>query len=850
MTLTKSLAACGMILTTATPAAAFDSYTWAAAYDRFRTEIVDVIGGSKPASTGVQAATTAPIARTSYLATNLPAATSPVVRAPVATAPVFTAPVPPAPAVAPAVSAPVVSPAYLRPAALPARTAPVAKTPATTTTTRTTTPTLLSYRPATTVQTTRTGTSSQVFDFGDFSFSSIFGAVNAAIAAYSGAVVAAVTETTSNVVEAVAETASKASDAVVETVTSAVTSVVETVSKIALTPELSSQPAVVAPLVQAPVDSTTDSGTSTGSIATAPAPAPSDPVSDPAPVAPTPPAPDGEYIAPQGSGTVYYVDFASGDDANSGTSTSKPWKRAPGDALATGTPASIVLKGGDTVRFKGGVSYRGELRVKFSGTAQEPIVFTGTGYGTGSAIFDGADSVTSSVPCPSQSACGGATNWSSLRLVKYKEPAGTSYRKLFDEAGALFEAKAPVASDPFWGDNISEMAVIPVAQASALQTGRLENAELAAAATGQPNARLLLWESGNVVNEYRILSISGSTILFDATGLTPYTDRDSRGAIVGSLKAVTKPGLYGILSPGTAVVFPRKNGGTGFFIGSGRFAFNMNGQSNIVIGGFEFLRGTADSTEWYRGVAIANHSSDVVKNLVVERNRFAHAGLKTGRGIIHLGTSDGVTIRNNSLSDVEFGSGMRLFGRNFTVERNRLQRIGRTGIYMGGMINGTVRSNILADLRGVHGNAMSFYLANNNIQVTNNCVFGSTRPLTWHGNKSAPMVNNLQFIGNILLSTSTGDNASASWGAFTGGVTFRNNLAIGSKYGILLNAQDTNVTVTQNRTRKIVFSGGQPAAWTVSNNQTDATYAEVANATLTMNGCRARGHSGDLVVSL
>jgi len=846
MTLIKSLAACGLILTTATPVTAFDFTNWKGTYDRFRTQLGDEPIAANPIRTIDGAVAPATLTRTSFLANNMPAVVAPKVRAPVVAAPTISPPVwvPPA-----ATKAPEVPSIVAQPTALSSRTVGAS------------TPASAVARPSSTnsrmVQAPRAPSGTVLFAGDDPSFASMMAAVNAAIASFSGRLVETVSAAAAVVAESVSGVAENVLNLVSDVIEATVETVTATVGKLDLSSEFSSHPAAVVSLVQAPVDATsrtnTASGTPPRSQLPVPAPAPDTaPAPAPVPDVQVSPAktPHADYEARVGSGTVYYVDFANGNDANSGTSASKPWKRVPGDSEATGIPASAVLKGGDTVRFKGGVSYRGALRLKFSGTAEEPIVFTGTGYGVGSAIFDGADAVTSSVPCPSQSACGGASNWSSLRLVKYTEPTGTGYRKLFDEAGALFEAKAPVASDPFWGDNISEMAVLPVAQASALRTGRLENAELAAAATGQQNTRLLLWESGNVVNEYKILSISGSTILFDATGLTPYTDRDSRGAIIGSLKAITKPGLYAILSPGTAIVYPRNNGGTEFFIGSGRFAFNMNGQSNIVIGGFEFLRGTADSKEWYRGVAIANHASNVVKNLVVERNRFAHAALKTGRGIIHLGTSDGVTIRDNSLSDIEFGSGMRLFGRNFTVERNRLQRIGRTGIYMGGMINGTVRSNILADLRGVHGNAMSFYLANTNIQVTNNCVFGSTRPLTWHGNKSVPMVNNLQFIGNILISTPTGAHASASWGAFTGGVTYRNNLAIGGKYGVLLNAKDTNVTVTQNRMRAIVFNGGQPAAWTVTNNQIDATYAEVANATLTMNGCRARGHSGDLVVTL
>ena len=55
--------------------------------------------------------------------------------------------------------------------------------------------------------------------------------------------------------------------------------------------------------------------------------------------------------------TTYYVDFASGNDANAGTSTSLAWQHPPGSTLATSTAASITVQPPDTVLFHGGVTY-------------------------------------------------------------------------------------------------------------------------------------------------------------------------------------------------------------------------------------------------------------------------------------------------------------------------------------------------------------------------------------------------------------------------------------------------------------------------------------------------------------
>lgn len=54
---------------------------------------------------------------------------------------------------------------------------------------------------------------------------------------------------------------------------------------------------------------------------------------------------------------TYYVDYASGLDANNGTGTAFAWKHCPGDPAATSAAATASLLAGDTVLFKGGVSY-------------------------------------------------------------------------------------------------------------------------------------------------------------------------------------------------------------------------------------------------------------------------------------------------------------------------------------------------------------------------------------------------------------------------------------------------------------------------------------------------------------
>lgn len=89
---------------------------------------------------------------------------------------------------------------------------------------------------------------------------------------------------------------------------------------------------------------------------------------------------------------TYYVDFLAGLDNNNGTSSSTAWKHCPGDTNATGTAFATTLSGGDTVIFKGGVTYivSKYIEVKWSGTSDaNRITYDGNSagnWGAGKAV--------------------------------------------------------------------------------------------------------------------------------------------------------------------------------------------------------------------------------------------------------------------------------------------------------------------------------------------------------------------------------------------------------------------------------------------------------------------------------
>lgn len=90
----------------------------------------------------------------------------------------------------------------------------------------------------------------------------------------------------------------------------------------------------------------------------------------------------------------YFVDYLGGADSNAGTSTSLPWQHCPGDPAASGVANALTLLPGDTVRFKGGVTYvlTGSTGIVLStdGVQGNVITFDGNSagtWGTGRALI-------------------------------------------------------------------------------------------------------------------------------------------------------------------------------------------------------------------------------------------------------------------------------------------------------------------------------------------------------------------------------------------------------------------------------------------------------------------------------
>ena len=163
-------------------------------------------------------------------------------------------------------------------------------------------------------------------------------------------------------------------------------------------------------------------------------------------------------LAPSALATSYHVDFVAGDDARNGLTPTTAFKHCPGDTVSTGLAAAVKLLPGDSVRFKGGVVYRGAVGVKVSGEAGKPIVFDGNidgTWGTGKAVIDGGASITGWKKCASAAEAKGNVRWAEIFQVDVPRAKSFKELNLCDGTTALPVSQRPKTKDPFWQEDVS-----------------------------------------------------------------------------------------------------------------------------------------------------------------------------------------------------------------------------------------------------------------------------------------------------------------------------------------------------------------------------------------------------------
>jgi hypothetical protein len=539
-------------------------------------------------------------------------------------------------------------------------------------------------------------------------------------------------------------------------------------------------------------------------------------------------------------GTSWHVDYERGSDAADGRTPETAWKRAPGDPAATGRAAAAKLLPGDTVLFRGGVAYRGTIRLAASGAAGKPITWSGLGYGEGMGAIDGADPVRLVRACRDAADCGFAADWKGLSRIEYSQPP-TARIVLFGKSGRYFVSQVPALPEPFFGDDRQNFEVVPRGELAALGTGLLRAPGLLAAARrGGGRMEIAFWVRPNQVERRPVLAVEAEGLRFDPGGLRFYEDRDGRAALDHSFAGLGQPGFYADVAPGVLVARLRPGDSAATLsIGSGRVGIELGGQRFVTISGLDFRNFAGSEAAAREGRAITSFGPGA-SDIEVRGNRFGPALIAGGSGMVHLFGTTRFRFLDNRMEDV-FGAGFRAGGGSpgeLLIEGNVFRRIGRTAIGLLGVKGAVVRGNILTDIRGVHGNAITAYLGNEDILIEGNCVVASSRPLTFHGDGKGT-VNRIRIVGNILVSSGTGQAAINSWGRQTTDVEIVGNLLAGPKHGVLLNGSDRAVVVKGNDTSGIARADRAGADWVIEGNREDLTLAAAGRGRFSEEGCAA-----------
>lgn len=548
--------------------------------------------------------------------------------------------------------------------------------------------------------------------------------------------------------------------------------------------------------------------------------------------------------APAGSAT-YYVDWAGGDDGRAGTSPEAAWKHAPGDEEAGGRAAAASLSGGDRVIFRAGVPYRGSISIRVSGTEEAPITYTGAGWGEGMGIIDGSMPAKAARPCASAQDCGGAPNWQKLWRIEFTAPTATARSVLFGKDGLYWRSQLPVLKDPFFSDDRRAYATTSLTSLGALRKGLLENKGMAEAARhgGGSGMELAFWVMPNIVTRVPVQGVEGDALRFDPNGLRFYEDRDGRVALVDSFGGLHAPGTFLTLSPGVILAWPREGETAATLsVGTGRPGIDFRDAKHIRIDSLHFRYFVAGPGEQRAGMPVGTNMPGS-EDVQVRGSTFVQMSMENGAGVVAPTATQGFRLLSSRIEDIQFGSGVRTRMRNhdLKVQGNVFRRLGRTAIGFLSVQGGEVSGNFLDEIRGIHGNAITAYLANKDVVIAGNCVVNSSRPLTFHGNKTPDVPNNIAIRNNILIATEEGQSAINGWGADTNGVEISGNVAMGAKMGILLNQRDSNVTVKGNDTNGIALRGDARADWNISGNSENLSRAQVSHGVFNEDGCEVKG---------
>lgn len=449
--------------------------------------------------------------------------------------------------------------------------------------------------------------------------------------------------------------------------------------------------------------------------------------------------------------STYYVDYLNGDNSSTGLTKARAWKHSPGDPNAFGNPSSVSLKAGDTVIFKGGIPYRGSIKLNLKGFKGKEIVFAGDLWNQHRAIIDGSDSLNYWYKCLTKDDAGGNDNFQKIWKCRVPKPATPYATSIQNKKSFYFVAQFPPQPDLFYYDDLNYYL-----NQQEMASNYLVHSGLSAFVKNDLiGCYVMTYEGNNVVIPRPITDFvpNENKIFFKEISGSFYTGSNARFALANSPKFINKAGqcafsaesgdscdLY--IWPYTANPNTEK-----MTYSSKRFGISVTGCQHVIIQGFAVQKIAGYETSTGIGIGTVatsknKHTSNIiVKNNLIERISDAARG---GYGGIYFGYSNNCLVDSNIIIDAFNHRGIFfMYDTNCIASNNTVTRPGGTGMSIRSSINCAFVGNAVKDVHSGHANGMTCYNSDSCF-IINNIVESPNYTLTIQDN------NYIAIIGNMI----------------------------------------------------------------------------------------------------
>lgn len=441
----------------------------------------------------------------------------------------------------------------------------------------------------------------------------------------------------------------------------------------------------------------------------------------------------GILTKPVASAATYYIDYAAGDDSQSGNTADQSWKFCPGDTKAGGRAAAQKLAAGDVVLFKGGVEYPGDLDMKFSGAPGKPITFDGNSdgkFGEAQAVFSGATHITMK-KCSSAAAAGGAKAWQQCFYADMPQSIDPLSVNLFygDKRGCL--ARSPNIPDPMWWQDMEGFE--PVADQDNTPTSVKIGKYALPAGQKWEESYVGIWNVVNLIIVKKIDSVSqdGKTITYEK--VDPHkTNRHF--ALFNHPSLIDQPGEYMAINGGKRLVLllGAVDKAPDVIISVRKYGINLNNQSHLLFKHLVLKNYSGDINAQRSGSGIISWEGGTrCADIAIEDCESSYNQTLSRSAGLQMTGIDGLRIEKCKVSENAGCRGILLAScKGVTIRNNTLERNGGTGIALFGSNDTVVENNTVTGHMGMHANGITVYLGSTNVVVQRNIVITGQIPMT------------------------------------------------------------------------------------------------------------------------